>query len=74
MHAESLQAPPRTAARDLFDRACAALCHAWQAHRRRAQDLQLLREMSTRDLNDLGLGRGEIERIAAAPLGERRHR
>ena len=74
MHAESLEAPPRTAGRSLIDRACAALCHAWQAHRRHAQDLQLLREMSARDLNDLGLGRGEIERIAAAPLSERRYR
>ncbi|HEV8315342.1 MAG TPA: DUF1127 domain-containing protein [Burkholderiaceae bacterium] len=73
MHAESLQAPPRPAARNLVDRAWAALCHAWQAHRRHAQDLQLLSQMSARDLSDLGLGRGEIERITAAPLSERRH-
>ena len=74
MHAESLEAPPRTAARSLIDRAWAALRHAWQAHRRRAQDLQLLREMSARDLSDLGLGRGEIERIIAAPPSHREHR
>ena len=30
--------------------------------------------MSARDLSDLGLGRGETERITAAPLSERRYR
>jgi len=55
--------PQRSPTTNLFRRSWAALRNALAAHRRRAQDQQLLREMSARDLNDLALGRGEIEHI-----------
>jgi uncharacterized protein YjiS (DUF1127 family) len=37
---------------------------AWRAHRRRAEDLRILLEMSDRDLRDLGLGRCDVPYVA----------
>jgi len=63
MLSDTVHIPQRRSTTNLFRRTWVALREAWAAHRRRAQDLQLLREMSARDLNDLALGRGEIEHI-----------
>jgi uncharacterized protein YjiS (DUF1127 family) len=42
---------------DLYDR----VLNWWRAQRRRSEDRQVLLHMSTRDLNDLGLGRGDVD-------------
>ena len=38
---------------------CGRVLKWWRLQRRRAEDRQVLLQMSTRDLNDLGLGRGD---------------
>lgn len=43
------------------------LRQAWQRARRRAADRDCLRQMSSRDLADLGLGRDQIDRLTADP-------
>jgi uncharacterized protein YjiS (DUF1127 family) len=74
-------APPAILALDAARRACLRAAHALgraarglRARARRAQDRALLLAMSARELNDLGLGRGEIERltgpIAPAPRAD----
>ncbi|MDW5443269.1 DUF1127 domain-containing protein [Polaromonas sp. SM01] len=43
-------------------------------HRQRKQDLALLRQMSTCELKDLGLGRGDIPALLDAPASWRQDR
>jgi uncharacterized protein YjiS (DUF1127 family) len=54
----------------LAARACGRAARALRERSRRAEDRDLLLAMSTRELNDLALGRGDVERIAAAPADE----
>lgn len=44
------------------------LLQAWRLQRRHAADRTQLQQMDDRDLVDLGLGRGEIERITRTPV------
>lgn len=44
--------------------ACARGRARWQAWRRQEQDTRILRDMSERELRDLGLGRGDLPGIA----------
>jgi uncharacterized protein YjiS (DUF1127 family) len=62
--------PPTSLVLDAARRACLGAARAFgraaralRARARRAQDRDLLLAMSPRELNDLGLGRGEIDRL-----------
>jgi uncharacterized protein YjiS (DUF1127 family) len=44
--------------------ACARGVVLWHAWRRQEQDARILRDMSERELRDLGLGRGDLPGIA----------
>lgn len=45
---------------------------AWRAWRRREQDARTLRDMSDRELQDIGLGRGELPFVVSNHIDDRR--
>jgi len=51
----------------LAARACGQAARPLRARARRDQDRALLLAMSERELSDLGVGRGEVERISLTP-------
>lgn len=46
-------------------RTCGRAARGARARARRAEDRDLLLAMTSRELNDLGLGRGDVERLTA---------